>query len=49
MPEGRGVNELKDIPITVFGTFKVGAIVENDYVVGLYEMTGHTLNGPIDL
>ena len=49
MPEGRGVNELQDIPITVFGTFKVGAIVENDYVVGLYEMTGHLLNGPIDL
>ena len=49
MPEGKGVKPVMDVPITIFGTLKVGEVLENGYLVGIYEMDGHRLGGPIDL
>ncbi len=46
---GKGVKPVMDEPITIFGTLKVGEIFENGYLVGLYEMDGDRLGGPIDL
>ena len=49
MPEGKGVKPVLDVPITFFGTLKVGEVLENGYLVGIYEMDGERLGGPIDL
>ena len=49
MPEGKGVKPIMDVPITIFGTLKVGEVLENGYLVGIYEMDGDRLGGPIDL
>jgi len=49
MPEGKGVKPVMDVPITIFGTLKVGEVLENGYLVGIYEMDGDRLGGPIDL
>ena len=49
MPEGKGVKPIMDVPITIFGTLKVGEVLENGYLVGIYELDGHRLGGPIDL
>ena len=49
MPKGKGVKPIMDVPITIFGTLKVGEVLENGYLVGIYEMDGHRLGGPIDL
>jgi hypothetical protein len=49
MPEGKGVKPIMDVPITFFGTLKVGEVLENGYLVGIYEMDGHRIGGPIDL
>jgi hypothetical protein len=38
-----------DVPVTIFGTLKVGEVLENSYLVGIYEMDGERLDGPIDL
>jgi len=38
-----------DVPITFFGTLRVGEVLENGYLVGIYEMDGERLGGPIDL
>ncbi len=46
---GKGVKPVMDEPITLFGTLKVGEVFENGYLVGLYEMDGERLGGPIDL
>ncbi len=46
---GKGVKPVMDEPITIFGTLKVGEVFENGYLVGLYEMDGERLGGPIDL
>lgn len=44
---GKGVKEIKDIPIYFFGTLKVGPVLENDYVVAVFEMDGHKIGGPL--
>ena len=49
MPEGKGVKPVMDVPVTIFGTLKVGEVLENGYLVGIYEMDGERLDGPIDL
>ena len=49
MPEGKGVKPILDVPITIFGTLKVGEVLENGYLVGIYELDGERLEGPIDL
>ena len=46
---GKGVKPVMDEPITIFGTLMVGEVFENGYLVGLYEMDGERLGGPIDL
>ncbi|MEC8928810.1 MAG: DUF3299 domain-containing protein [Verrucomicrobiota bacterium] len=46
MPKGRGVKPLMDVRVTFFGVFKVGEVLENGYLVGIYEMDGHKINGP---
>jgi hypothetical protein len=35
---GKGVKLLKDIPVSVLGTFHVGAIRNNNYLIGIYQM-----------
>ena len=49
MPEGKGVKPVLEVPITFFGTLRVGEVLENGYLVGIYEMDGERLGGPIDL
>ena len=49
MPMGKGVKPIMDVPITIFGTLKVGEVLENGYLVGIYELDGDRLGGPIDL
>ena len=44
---GKGVRDIKDIPIYFFGTLKVGPVLENDYVVAVFEMDGHKIGGPL--
>ena len=41
-----GVKPLMDVKVTFFGVLKVGAVLENGYLVGIYEMDGHKINGP---
>ncbi len=43
---GRGVKPIMDQPITVMGTFYVGDIRENGYLVGLYKMDAEKIIGP---
>jgi len=38
---------MMDVPIYFFGTLKVGEVLENDYLVGIYEMDGHKIGGPL--
>ncbi len=49
MPKGKGVKPIMDVPVTIFGILKVGEVLENGYLVGIYEMDGDRLGGPIDL
>lgn len=36
MPQGTPV--IQDVPISFYGTFRVGAMFENNYLTGIYEM-----------
>jgi hypothetical protein len=47
--EGGGVRPLMDQPVTVFGTLHVGATFQNGMLLGLYQMEGEDLAGPLDL
>jgi len=40
---GKGVAPLMDVPITFEGTLKVGAMYENGYLTGIYELAGDKL------
>ena len=46
---GKGVKPIMDQAITIYGLLKVGEIRENGYLVGIYEMDGEKLTGPLDL
>jgi nitrate reductase NapE component len=35
-----------DQAVTLYGTLKVGAMRENGYLVGIYQMDGMTIDGP---
>ena len=47
--DGDGVQPIMDQSITLMGQFKVGEVLENDYLVGIYEMEGDKMIGPLDL
>ena len=46
---GEGVQPIMDQPITLMGQLRVGEVLENDYLVGIYEMEGDKMIGPLDL
>jgi hypothetical protein len=46
---GKGVKPIMDQAVTIYGRLKVGEIRENGYLVGIYEMDGEKLTGPLDL
>ena len=39
MPEGKG-KLVVDTPIFIYGTLKVGAVLENDFLAGVYQLDG---------
>jgi len=45
----KGVKPVMDQAITMQGTLKVGAIRENGYLVGIYQMDGEKMDGPAGL
>jgi len=47
--EGDGVDPIMDQAVTLMGKLKVGEVMENDYLVGIYEMLGDKMIGPLDL
>ena len=46
---GDGVEPIMDQAITLMGMLKVGEVLENDYLVGIYEMEGDKMIAPLDL
>ncbi len=42
----KGVKPVMDQAVTLSGTLKVGAIRENGYLVGIYQMDGEKMNAP---
>ena len=45
----KGVKPIMDQAVTMQGTLKVGAIRENGYLVGIYQMDGEKMDGPAGL
>ena len=41
--EKEGVKPVMDEPVTIHGTLKVGEVLENGYLVGIYEMDGQQM------
>lgn len=39
----KGVKPVMDEPVTIYGTLKVGEVLENGYLVGIYEMDGQSM------
>jgi len=39
----RGVQPLMDVPVSFYGSLKVGAMFENGYMTGLYELDGEKM------
>lgn len=46
---GTGVKPIMDQAVTLFGKLKVGEMYENGYLVGIYELDGERMAGPLDL
>lgn len=46
---GKGVKPVMDQAITMVGTLKIGAIRENGYLVGIYQMDGERMDGAVGL
>lgn len=46
---GKGVKPIMDQAITLYGKLHVGEIRENGYLVGIYQMDGEKVAGPLDL
>ncbi|MBI5774365.1 MAG: DUF3299 domain-containing protein [Verrucomicrobia bacterium] len=46
---GKGVKPIMDQAVTLYGKLKVGEVRENGYLVGIYEMDGEKMSGPVDL
>ena len=47
--EGDGVDPIMDQAVTLMGQLMVGEVLENEYLVGIYEMLGDKMIGPLDL
>jgi hypothetical protein len=45
----KGTKAIMDQPVTVFGKLQVGEMRENGYLVGIYQMEGEKVAGPLDL
>jgi len=45
----KGVKPIMDQPITMFGTLRVGEMRENGYLVGIYQLEGEKMAGPLDM
>lgn len=45
----KGVKPIMDEVVTLFGTLHVGEMRENGYLVGIYQMDGVKMAGPLDL
>lgn len=43
---GGGVKPIMDQAITLYGTLRVGAMRENGYIVGIYQLDGEKMQGP---
>ncbi|MFN7137914.1 MAG: DUF3299 domain-containing protein [Limisphaerales bacterium] len=41
---GRGVKSVMDQPVTIFGQIRVGEMLENGYLIGIYQMTGERMD-----
>lgn len=46
---GKGVKPIMDQAVTLYGKLHVGEIRENGYLVGIYQMDGERIAGPLDL
>ncbi len=46
---GKGVKPIMDQAVTLYGTLKVGEMLENGYLVGIYQMDGERMAGPLEL
>lgn len=46
---GKGIKPVLDQAVSLVGTLKVGAIRENGYLVGIYQMDGERMDGPVGL
>ena len=46
---GKGVKPIMDQAVTLYGKLHVGEIRENGYLVGIYQMDGERVAGPLDL
>jgi len=46
---GKGVKPIMDQAITLYGALKVGEMYESGYLVGIYQMDGEKMSGPLDL
>ena len=42
---GKGVKPIMDVPVSIEGTLHVGAMRENGYLVGIYQMDGDKMVG----
>jgi hypothetical protein len=45
----KGVKPVMDQAVTLYGALKVGEMYENGYLVGIYQMDGEKMAGPLDL
>ncbi|MBG85914.1 MAG: hypothetical protein CMO80_03315 [Verrucomicrobiales bacterium] len=45
---GKGVKPILDQAVTIYGNLKVGEMRENGYLIGIYEMDGDKLLGPLE-
>lgn len=43
---GGGVKPIMDQAVTLYGTLRVGAMRENGYIVGIYQLDGEKMQGP---
>jgi hypothetical protein len=42
----KGIKPVMDQAVTLYGTIKIGAMRENGYLVGIYQMNGERMDGP---
>ncbi|MBA4148954.1 MAG: DUF3299 domain-containing protein [Verrucomicrobia bacterium] len=41
---GKGVKSVMDQPVTLYGELRVGEMLENGYLIGIYEMSGEKMD-----